>query len=136
MLEQTLAFARIKDEEKTVISVALPISTKETLDEIAHSEKISLTTLVSSALRVVCEEWNLDTGLDIITKERASLYKLLAKEEDKLEPYLAHNEDYNGFEHRGYFFNQSIQDLGQQKMDLIIDKIERYQKELKIEKGE
>ncbi len=133
MLEETLAFAKEKPEEREVINLQIPSSTKSCITELAKEHGVTFTSIVASALKVVCEEWKLGS-CEAITKEKADLFKLLHQNEEKLDKYLAESEYEESFEHRGYLFSKENSEGLQPKIDNLITRIERVKKDLGIEK--
>lgn len=123
MLESTLAYARGDKEEKVQISLYVPVSIKECVDDLAKKEKVSATSIIVGALTSICEEWK-SGACETITKERSDMCKLLFAKEDEIMEFLANPEDNDGFEYRGYYFQSDFQ-MNKQTIDILIDQIER-----------
>lgn len=130
MLESTLAFVRMEKEVKARMNLVIPQSLKDCVEELAKSEETSASNIICGALRVVCEEWKLG-GCDIITKEKADLYKMLYAKEEELLEFLADPENDDGYEYRGYYFSNDL-NMNKQTTDIALDQIEQLKKALGI----
>ena len=116
-------------EDKKQFCFMCPEALKKDFEEVAKSYGKTLTTLMLGAMNVMVQEFK-GGDMSQLTTAEARVYFEIEKLEEKLEPYLIDNDHDEGYEMRGYIFNDDSKEYTY-KINNLLERIERLKSMIK-----